>query len=389
MSATPSLATWRPERASDDLSDHLHEPYSGATGEHEPVARLVDQSGLQQASDGHVRVPCMGKLAGEVRDRPDRLPVAGFGQEIQQVSFGAVEPDGRTLGGRLVRHGRSRSCVTARGQLQLSPGPICREPPTLGAARDAVKEFRYSFRSPLRGARRSRPQRVGGARGQAARTGLADESRRRRALERSDGRIDRATQLRAGHPRDGCAGARSCRPTHMRGHRPRGKQQQNCSIVGLADSQRRAARHRDGPLGRQRDQVNCRHDRIGLAESTGASVTFGRSGRTVSGDASTWLPAVRTVQLAAACLYEGGPAGPAAQAVLRLASRRGMTRDYSGPSKLTSTFSSWTRSSTSADDVSARRSASSSGSEKKLRGHSRRQRTTLTSAAKIVNWAPR
>jgi hypothetical protein len=62
---------------------------------------------------------------------------------------------------------------------------------------------------------------------------------------------------------------------------------------------------------------------------------------------------------------------------------------YSGPSKLTSTFSCSTRSSISAEEVSARLSASSSGAEKKLRGHSRRRRTTLISAAKIVSWAPR
>jgi hypothetical protein len=62
---------------------------------------------------------------------------------------------------------------------------------------------------------------------------------------------------------------------------------------------------------------------------------------------------------------------------------------YPGPSKSTSTFSSWIRSSTSADDVSARRSASSSGCEKKLRGHSLCARTTFTSAASSVTCAPR
>lgn len=53
---------------------------------------------------------------------------------------------------------------------------------------------------------------------------------------------------------------------------------------------------------------------------------------------------------------------------------------YSGPSKVTSTFSSRTRSSVSADDLSARLSASSSGAVK-LRGHRRRAFTTLISAA--------
>ena len=62
---------------------------------------------------------------------------------------------------------------------------------------------------------------------------------------------------------------------------------------------------------------------------------------------------------------------------------------YCGPSKLTSTFSSSTRSSTSAEEVSARLSASSRGAAKKLRGQSRWRRTTLISAAKIVSCAPR
>src|SRR4029077_3732009 len=61
----------------------------------------------------------------------------------------------------------------------------------------------------------------------------------------------------------------------------------------------------------------------------------------------------------------------------------------SGEEKLTSTCSDSTRSSISADEVSARLSVSSRSSEKKLRGHSWRLRTTLTSAAKIVSWAPR
>ena len=49
-----------------------------------------------------------------------------------------------------------------------------------------------------------------------------------------------------------------------------------------------------------------------------------------------------------------------------------LRRGCGSSSKLTSTFSCSTRSSISADVVSARRSASSSGSEKKLRGHSLR-----------------
>jgi hypothetical protein len=62
---------------------------------------------------------------------------------------------------------------------------------------------------------------------------------------------------------------------------------------------------------------------------------------------------------------------------------------YPGPSKSTSTFSSCMRSSISAEEVIARRSASSSGCEKKLRGHSLCARTTFTSAASSVTCAPR
>jgi hypothetical protein len=68
--------------------------------------------------------------------------------------------------------------------------------------------------------------------------------------------------------------------------------------------------------------------------------------------------------------------------------RRASGLDYLGSSKLTSTFCSSMRSSTSAAEVSARLSASSRGAEK-LRGHSRRARTTLISAASRVICAPR
>lgn len=59
-SATPSPATGRSERASDDLADQRHQMEGGGRRKHEPVARLVDQPRALKREDDRLGVASLG-----------------------------------------------------------------------------------------------------------------------------------------------------------------------------------------------------------------------------------------------------------------------------------------------------------------------------------------
>ncbi len=148
MSATSSPATWRSRRASDDVPDQLRDADPCPRGEHETIARHVDQPRPTKGMDE--REGMIGfHLAANVLNRPQRLTVLRLGQQIQDIALQFIERVQPVLRVILVVHGSYGSFATAGGQFALSPRPICMELPKLDDADRLVNEFRYSFRLTL------------------------------------------------------------------------------------------------------------------------------------------------------------------------------------------------------------------------------------------------
>jgi hypothetical protein len=95
MSATSSPATWRSERGSDDVADHLHDVQRGLRREHKPVAGLMDQARLVQATDrdpGANRSQC--EPLGAVAGRADVARRGGIAPDKPQVGRDERNPGG-------------------------------------------------------------------------------------------------------------------------------------------------------------------------------------------------------------------------------------------------------------------------------------------------------
>src|SRR6202050_5651798 len=140
MSATPSPATWRPQRASDDLADQRHQMESAWRGKHNLLADTVQQARTTERADKHLWVG-VSDLAADVRDRPDGRAAGRVGQQVDDLAFHVAEVTHRLV--RLVGHRKVPPFgVTAGGQFTLSPRPIRMERPKLDCADAAIKGFR-------------------------------------------------------------------------------------------------------------------------------------------------------------------------------------------------------------------------------------------------------